>query len=97
MNLKCFMMIKIHPGLSGEAGIISSHDLMVMSYCYSVAYLGPSVTPYQHNNPAYRIYEIYDDKMFQLSNHHVYFFNLTVANSESIIPTWEYLYGAKVR
>ena len=69
-------------------------------YCYSVAYLGPSVTPYQDNNPAYRIYEmdgIHTNTTFQLVDHHNYFFNLTVANSESIMPTWEYLYSAKVR
>ena len=72
---------------------------MVTSCYYSVAYLGPSVTPYQHNNPAYRIYEmdgLHEDTTFQLINHHVYFSNLTTANSGNN-PTWEYLYGAKVR
>ena len=72
---------------------------MVMSCYYSVAYLGPSVTPYQHNNPAYRIYEmdgLHEGTTFQLINHHVYFLNLTTTNSGNN-PTWEYLYGAKVR
>ena len=71
----------------------------MMSYCYSVAYLGPSVTPYQHNNPAYRIYEmegVHNNTTFQLVDHHVYFLNLTTANSENN-ATWQYLYGAKVR
>ena len=71
----------------------------MMSYCYSVAYLGPSVTPYQYNNPAYRIYEmegVHNNTTFQLVDHHVYFFNLTIANSENN-ATWQYLYGAKVR
>ena len=97
--MKCFMMIKIHLGPLGEAGIISSHDHTVTSYCYSVAYLGPSVTPYQHNNPAYRVYEmdgLHNNTTFQLINHHVYYLNLTTANSENK-PAWEYLYGAKVR
>ena len=93
------MMIRIHLGPSGEADIDSSHDHLMTSSCYSVAYLGPSVTPYQHNNPAYRIYEmdgLHNDTTFQLVNHHVYFFNLTTANSKNN-ATWQYLYGAKVR
>ena len=74
----------------------SSHDHLMMSYCYSVAYLAPSVTTYTYNNPAYRIYELQNDTTFQLFNHHSYFFNLTSANSENN-ATWQYLYGAKVR
>ena len=92
-------MKRIHLGPSSEADIRSSHDHAMMSCCYSVAYLGPSVTPYQHNNPAYRIYEmdgLHNDTTFQLVDHHVYFLNLTTANSENNV-TWQYLYGAKVR
>ena len=69
---------------------------MMSYYCYSVAFLGPSITPYQHNNPAYRIYELQNDTTFQLFDHHVYFLNLTTANLENN-ATWQYLYGAKVR
>ena len=71
---------------------------MYLSRYYSLAYIGPSVTPYQSNNPAYRIYEmdgLHNDS-FQLVDHHVYFLNLTTANSENN-ATWQYLYGAKVR
>ena len=66
---------------------------------YSVAYLGPSVTTYTYNNPGYRVYEIdglHNDTTFQMVNHHVYYFNLTTANSNNKTD-WEYLYGAKVR
>ena len=70
-----------------------------MFCCYSVAFIGPSVTSHQQFNPAYRIYEmdgLHNNTTFQLVNHHVYFLNLTTANSENN-PTWQYLYGAKVR
>ena len=68
----------------------------MMLYFYSVAYLGPSITTYKYNNPAYRIYELQNDTMYQLFDHHVYFFNMTAANSEND-TIWQYLYGAKVR
>ena len=57
------------------------------------------MTPYQHNNPAYRIYELdglHNDTTFQLVDHHTYFLNLTTANSKNNV-TWQYLYGAKVK
>ena len=38
---------------------------------------------------------VHDNTTFQLIDHHVYFFNLTTANSENN-ATWQYLYGAKV-
>ena len=69
----------------------------MMSCGYSVAYIGPSVTPYKHNNPAYRIYELNNDTTFQLVDYHVYFFDLETANNNYGNPTWQYLYGAKVR
>ena len=97
MNLKFSMTMKIHLRPSGEADTNSSHDLIMMSSCYSVVYLGPSVTPYKYNNPAYRIYELNNDKTFQLVDFHVYFLNLTTANSKYGNPTWQYLYGANVR
>ena len=72
----------------------------MMSYCYSIVYIGPSVTTYQSNNPGYRIYEmdgLHNDTTFQLVDLHGYFLNLTSANSQNGNPIWEYLYGAKVR
>ena len=88
-------MKKIHHVPSGEINKARSHNHL-MIYFYSVAYLGPSVTTYTYNNPAYRIYELQNDTTYQVFNHHVYFFNMTAANSEND-TTWQYLYGAKVR
>ena len=94
------MMIRILLEPSSEGNSTSSHDhVMMSSCCHSVAFLGPSITPYQHNNPAYRIYEmdgLHNDTTFQLIDHHVYFLNLTIANSDNNV-TWQYLYGAKVK
>lgn len=61
--------------------------------------MAPSVTPYKHNNPAYRIYEV-DSTTFQVVDYHVYFFDLGIANGNGHTytnPTWEFLYSAKVR
>ena len=74
----------------------TTHTRIYVSY-FSIAYIGPSVTPFQDNNPAYRIYEVNNDETFQLVDYHVYFFDLTTANSKYGNPTWKYLYGAKVR
>ena len=76
----------------------TQHTCIYVSY-FSIAYIGPRDTPFQDNNPDYRIYEVNNDKTFQLVDYHVYFFDLTTANSNSIYgnPTWKYLYGAKVR
>ena len=82
------MMMNIQLRQSGEVNINSSHDHL-MSFYYSVIYIGPSVTPYQHNNPAYRIYEmdgLHNDTSFQLVNDRVNFFNLTTANSKIMQP-----------
>ena len=68
-------------------------------FCYSLVYIGPSVTTYQSNHPGYHIYDmegLHNNTTFQLVDQHGYFFNLTKANSENK-PAWEYLYGAKVR
>ena len=89
-------MKKIPLGPPSKMDSTRSHDHLMMSYCYSVAFLGPSVTTYTYNNPGYRVYELQNDTTFQLVDHHVYFFNLTTANSGNN-ATWEYLYGAKVR
>ena len=97
MNFKFSMMIKIRQGPQSKSDNTSVHDHLMMSYYCSVAFLGPSVTPYTYNNPAYRIYEIQNDTTFQMIDHHVYYFNLTAANSNKNNANWQYLYGAKVR
>jgi len=75
------------------------HCNMIMNWCHdSVAYVGPSVTTYQCNNPAYRIYEIeghYANSSYQMVDHHTYFTNLTEANANNNL-TWQYEYSAKV-
>lgn len=95
MNFKSFMIAKIRLELPSKMDDISSCDHLMMSCYYSVAFLGPSITPYKGNNPGYRIYELRNDTTFEMFNHHVYFLNLTTANSKNI-STWQYLYDAKV-
>ena len=99
MNFRFSLMKMIRLGPSGRMNGNSSHDHLMMSYYYSIAYLGPSVTTYTYNNPGYRIYELdglHTGTTFQLVNHHVYFFNLSSANAGND-TAWRYLYGAKVR
>ncbi|KAH9405515.1 Sphingomyelin phosphodiesterase [Tyrophagus putrescentiae] len=43
-----------------------------------LAYIGPSITPFTENNPAYRLY--YMDESGTLNDHETYYFNLTEAN-----------------
>ncbi|XP_065888775.1 sphingomyelin phosphodiesterase-like isoform X2 [Dysidea avara] len=73
------------------------YDMVNTSRAISVAYLGPSVTPYKCNNPSYRIYEIegrHKNSTFQVLDHHTYFTNLTEANANNNL-TWQFEYSAK--
>ncbi|RWS31290.1 sphingomyelin phosphodiesterase-like protein 2 [Leptotrombidium deliense] len=58
----------------------------------SVAYIGPSITPFTENNPAYRVYKT-DEKGY-VKDHETYFFNLTEANKGQSPPKWIYEYKA---
>ncbi|KAI1300259.1 Sphingomyelin phosphodiesterase [Halotydeus destructor] len=51
--------------------------------------IGPSLTSYKGNNPAYRTYQI--NHSGHIRDHHTYYFNLTEANL-SLIPTWRKMY-----
>ena len=66
---------------------------------FIISALGPSITPYQSNNPSYRIYEIEglhnNLTTFQLIEHHTYFADLAEANANNNL-NWQYEYGAKV-
>ena len=76
--------------------ISGSHDHLMMLCSCSVAFLGPSITPYINiiiQLTVFMKWRVY--MTIQLIGHHVYFFNLTTANSENN-ATWQYLYGAKV-
>lgn len=57
----------------------------------SVAYIGPSITSFTENNPAYRVY--YMDQKGYVKDHETFFFNLTEANSMAE-PTWHRAYNA---
>ncbi|XP_065887574.1 sphingomyelin phosphodiesterase-like [Dysidea avara] len=73
------------------------YDLNNASRAISIAYLGPSVTPYTSNNPGYRIYELegrQENSGFQMIDHHVYYLDLNAANNNNNL-TWQYEYGAK--
>lgn len=63
----------------------------------SVAYIGPSITPYTHLNPAYRIYTVdgnYDNSTWAVLDHETHFLNLTDANVSGL-PKWRAVYRAK--
>lgn len=63
----------------------------------SVAYVGPSVTPYASLNPAYRIYVVdgnRTDASWAVLDHETYFLNLTEANLSGR-DDWNFLYAAK--
>ncbi|RWS30122.1 sphingomyelin phosphodiesterase-like protein 2, partial [Leptotrombidium deliense] len=57
-----------------------------------MAFLGPSLTSFKGNNPAYRIYSVNEDNTVQ--NHETYFFNLTEANQSAVGPRWSLEYSA---
>lgn len=57
----------------------------------SVAYIGPSITTYTENNPAYRVY--YTDPQGYVKDHETYFYNLTEAN-KNFEPVWSKEYNA---
>lgn len=57
-----------------------------------LAYIGPSITPFTENNPAYRLY--YMDETGMLNDHETYYFNLTEANHSKHGPKWKHEYRA---
>lgn len=52
-----------------------------------VAYIGPSITPFTENNPAYRVY--HQNQIGHLVDTETYFFNLTEANHSQDGPNWQ--------
>ncbi|XP_015127515.1 sphingomyelin phosphodiesterase [Diachasma alloeum] len=63
----------------------------------SVAYVGPSVTPYENLNPGYRIYYVDDDQgssTRQVVDHETWIMNLEEANLYDS-PFWWRLYSAR--
>lgn len=59
-----------------------------------VQFIGPSITPFTENNPAYRIY--HQDKSGYLVDSETYFFNLTEANeSQTSEPNWKFSYSTR--
>lgn len=60
----------------------------------SIQFIGPSLTPFTENNPAYRIY--HQDRSGHLLDSETYFFNLTEANaSPNAEPNWRFSYSAQ--
>jgi len=63
----------------------------------SIAYIGPSVTPYTHLNPGYRIYEVdgdHENSTQVVLDHATYIIDLAKANKEGK-ASWELEYKAK--
>jgi sphingomyelin phosphodiesterase len=59
----------------------------------SIAFIGPSMTPYTENNPAYRVYSM--DSNGYLNDYTTFYFNLSEANSQMTPPKWKLGYQAK--
>ncbi|KXJ15601.1 Sphingomyelin phosphodiesterase [Exaiptasia diaphana] len=62
----------------------------------SIAYIGPSVTPFQGHNPGYRIYTVdgnYANSSRVVLDHETYILDLEKANKGNV--TWELEYKAK--
>lgn len=59
-----------------------------------IQYIGPSITPFTENNPAYRIY--HQDKTGNILDSETYYFNLTEANATpTSVPKWRYSYSTR--
>lgn len=59
-----------------------------------IQFIGPSITPFTENNPAYRVY--HQDRSGYLVDAQTYFFNLTEANeSPNNEPNWKFSYSAR--
>jgi len=57
-----------------------------------IQYIGPSITPFTENNPAYRIY--HQDNQGYIEDSETYYFNLTEANeTPSSEPKWRFSYS----
>lgn len=57
-----------------------------------IQHIGPSITPFTENNPAYRVY--HQDRSGHLIDSETYYFNLTEANeSPASEPNWQYAYS----
>ncbi|KAF1766416.1 hypothetical protein GCK72_006377 [Caenorhabditis remanei] len=68
------------------------HD--IMSKPIGVGYAAPSVTTFEYQNPAYRVYEIDPYNKFKIVDFTTYSADLEKAN-ENNKPVWEKLYSAK--
>lgn len=55
-------------------------------------FIGPSLTPFTENNPAYRVYHM--NQQGYLLDHETFFFNLTEANQAGGEPRWQREYSA---
>lgn len=58
----------------------------------SSGFLGPSLTSFKGNNPAYRTYQI--NEVGAVKDYETYYFNLTEAN-DGLLPVWRREYGFK--
>ncbi|XP_064489500.1 sphingomyelin phosphodiesterase-like [Ornithodoros turicata] len=73
------------------------HDIEDTSRPISVAYLGPSVTTYIHQNPGYRVYLLdgkHTNATWTVTDHETYVMNVTDANATDE-PKWALEYRAK--
>lgn len=87
-------------GASGSASGSGASGPALPSYLPSgeepvgVQFIGPSLTPFTENNPAYRIY--HQDQAGRLVNAETYFFNLTEANERpDEEPRWQFSYATQ--
>ncbi|GAB6026449.1 hypothetical protein CHUAL_012647 [Chamberlinius hualienensis] len=73
------------------------YDKHDQSLPINVAYIGPSVSPYDGVNPAFKIYYIdgdYEGSPREVLDYETYYLNLDEANANDM-PIWDILYSAK--
>lgn len=72
------------------------YDVATRTRPISTGYISPSLTTYQNQNPAYRIYQVNARTKF-VTNIYTFISDLPALNKlgKSGIPTWKYLYDAK--
>lgn len=74
-----------------------SHFYLILGRATNIAYIAPSLTPYDNVNPAYRIYYIdgdHKDTTRLVVDHETWMMNLTEANLNDY-PEWQKSYSAR--
>ncbi|KAK0079856.1 hypothetical protein PV325_000728, partial [Microctonus aethiopoides] len=74
------------------------YDTKNLERALSIAYVGPSVSPYYDLNPGYRIYYVdgdHPETTRMVVDHETWIMNLQEANRNNNYPIWQKLYNAR--